>query len=73
LANEAQQHSVTQCLLEPITGAQLIKKFTVSYEIRMFITVLTRARYWSLSSDWSNLSTHFTSYYYLHFHFITVR
>jgi hypothetical protein len=36
-------------LFEKLTVTQLVKKFPAFYDIRRFITVVTKARYWSLS------------------------
>jgi hypothetical protein len=36
-------------LLEKLTVAQLVNKFSAFYGTRMFITVFTRARHWSIS------------------------
>jgi hypothetical protein len=39
----------SKVLLEKLTVAQLVKKFSTLYAIRRFITVFTRVRRWSLS------------------------
>jgi hypothetical protein len=43
----------SRCLLEKLTGHQLIKQFPASHGTRWFITALTRARHLSLS--WGRL------------------
>jgi hypothetical protein len=43
-------NSTDRVHLEKLTVPQLIMKFSACYENRMFITVFTKARYWTLSS-----------------------
>jgi hypothetical protein len=45
-----------QSLFEKLTDTQLVKKFPGFYGTRRFITVFTRARHWSLSSNSMKLS-----------------
>jgi len=37
---------------EKLIVAQLVNKFPTVYRTRKFITIFTRARYWSLSRSW---------------------